>query len=121
MATGDGSPKWPGPVTVNDEDPKGFLTIFLTLPKMKVKGLFDKKPKNADISVDFKSECVSAQATVTDKEGKVQKYSYQKSLPEDIDGKKSSWKVKEEMLVLSLAKSEPGSWGQHANHFIKRE
>ena len=47
-------------MTVNDEDPKGFLTIFLTLPKMKVAksmGLFGKsEPKNAEIHVDFKAE-----------------------------------------------------------------
>ena len=45
-------------VTFNDDDPKkGFSTIFLTIPNMKVKKGFlcDTKPVNAEVNPEYTS------------------------------------------------------------------
>lgn len=119
----EGSCKPPPEIVMNDDDPKkGYCTLFLTIPGLKVKkAMFGKaEPSNGTITAKIEKEAVCLEATVT-KDGKTSSYMYKKNMPDNINPAKSSYKVKEETIVLSLNKAVSESWVIHQKYMIKRD
>eukprot|EP00918_Siedleckia_nematoides_P060265 GHVU01131495.1.p1 GENE.GHVU01131495.1~~GHVU01131495.1.p1 ORF type:complete len:117 (+),score=18.04 GHVU01131495.1:93-443(+) len=110
MASGDG-PKWPEPIIFDDDNPKGTAIIQLSVPKLRVKGLVNKSPKNGTVKHDLCTGSVSVQVEVDGVE-----YYYKKDLPEDINANASAVKYKNGYVIVHMKKAATGSWEQHARY-----
>ncbi|GAB1608214.1 uncharacterized protein LOC115224394 [Argonauta hians] len=92
---------------VNTEVDLSTVKVVLTLPAMKVKGLFKLTPSNADVKVECKGREVKVVAEIEEK-NIVYRF-HRIDLPGDI----ASWEVKYGKggkLTLILTKVEEQSW-----------
>ncbi|KAK2144106.1 hypothetical protein LSH36_785g02003 [Paralvinella palmiformis] len=117
--------RFPPEIVVSDDDPsRGYFTIIMTIPKMRVKSSWKGvkriiEVENGKQKIDINNESVSVHIQIQD-DGKTMTYSYVKKLPEDVIPIKCDFKLKKEQVRLTLRKKENNSWGQHSSHFMKR-
>lgn len=120
----DATIKFPPEIVMNDDDPKkGYLTLFLTIPDMKVKkkSLFSKaEVKNGNLQVTFKEDSLRVEVKV-EAMGKSAEYHYIKNMPEQVNPVKCSHEVKDELLMLHIAKVTPDSWTAHQRYLMRRD
>jgi len=108
-------------VLFKDDNPKeGFVTLILTIPHMTVKRSVCPKlqPSNGIVNVKFDTGSIEVTVTLNDEQFS---YLYKRSLPADILDRRSTYRVKKEAVVLSLAKTKADqSWASHSQHFIRK-
>jgi len=108
-------------VLFREDDPeKGVVTLILMIPRMAVKRSAFRKlqPSNGFVKVTFHTGSVEVRAKLNDEQSS---YVYERSLPDDILALLSKYKVKNEAIVLSLAKTNAEkSWAQHSKYFTQK-
>jgi len=100
------------PTEIAEEVSSSVVKVTLLIDDL-VAPLFGnkQKPKNGEVYVDFFKRGFDMEAIIHDKDGKEAKWLYNvKTLPSEIDMKKSSWKVDKGMVVIKLVKKEEMSW-----------